>query len=196
VASAITHGLIGGAIGVIATIGWRAPARPGDDLEQALQFARHDEMLRRFSLLVAGFSMLPDVDTLMHTWVAYSHPFGHRGAFHSVAFYLVLCGAIAWLPAFSGSRGRAFVALFAALLSHSLLDMLTNGGLGIALLWPLSSERWFFPWRPIPVSPLTFSAFFSARGLRILSHELPFAVPILVVAGVLRWAWCRKPTPR
>jgi hypothetical protein len=47
---------------------------------------------------------------------------------------------------------------------------MTNGGLGCALLWPFSDERFFVPWRPIPVAPIGL-AFLSARGLRIAVIE-------------------------
>jgi len=65
--------------------------------------------------------------------------------------------------------------------SHPLLDALTDGGLGVALLWPFSAERFFFPWRPIPVSPIGVG-FFSLRGIRVALAELQFFAPVYVVA--------------
>jgi inner membrane protein len=44
-----------------------------------------------------------------------------------------------------------------------LLDMLTNGGLGIAVFSPFSRERFFFPVQPIPVSPIGLSSRVSIR---------------------------------
>lgn len=44
--------------------------------------------------------------------------------------------------------------VFAATASHALLDMLTDGGLGVALFVPVSNARLFFPVRPIAVSPI------------------------------------------
>ena len=50
-------------------------------------------------------------------------------------------------------RGRTLVfLLFVAMASHGVLDALTDGGRGVGFLIPFSSERFFFPWRPIPVS--------------------------------------------
>ena len=95
----------------------------------------------------------------------------------------ISCAAAAW---FRGNRAAAVVSLFAALLSHSLLDMLTNGGLGIAILWPISGARHFFPWRPIPVSPLSIGSFFSWWGLRVLRVELAFALPLFAGSLLLR----------
>jgi inner membrane protein len=70
-----------------------------------------------------------------------------------------------------------------------LLDALTNGGRGIAFFSPLTNERYFFPWRPIQVSPIG-AGFFTARGLRVLVSEsvwiwLPSAI-IAITARVVR----------
>src|SRR5688500_3310203 len=85
-------------------------------------------------LLVAGViaSILPDIDVLaFRLGVGYSHDFGHRGATHSVSFTLLLSilslllarplRAVPWV---------AFLCVFAAGVSHPLLDMTTNGVLG------------------------------------------------------------------
>jgi inner membrane protein len=175
-ASAPTHALIGAAIGLVAA-GWLEP----------------ETRLRRWLPgLCALAAVLPDADVILHAWVAYSHPFGHRGAFHSLGFYLLLAVACATL---AGRRARGDLvgaAVFCALLSHSLLDMLTDGGLGIALFWPLDAERRFLPWRPIPVSPIRIGRFFGAWGLRVLRVELLFALPLLFGALVLRAALDRR----
>jgi membrane-bound metal-dependent hydrolase YbcI (DUF457 family) len=54
--------------------------------------------------------------------------------------------------------------------SHGLLDALTNGGLGVALLWPLSDARFFAPLRPIQVAPLRHVL--GARAVAALGSEL------------------------
>jgi len=169
--------LIGAAIGLIAGT-WVAPESP-----------RLRRWLPAWAALAA---VLPDADVIMHAWVAYSHPFGHRGAFHSIGFYVVAAAASAALAGRGGQRALIAVTLFSALLSHSLLDMLTNGGLGIALFWPLDGTRLFLPWRPIPVSPIGIGRFFGAWGLRVLRVELAFALPLFAGAIVLRKAVDRR----
>lgn len=67
------------------------------------------------------------------------------------------------------------------LASHAILDNLTDGGLGCALLWPFSDERFFAPWRPLPVAPLG-RAFLSAGGLRVVAVELVLFAPLLLYA--------------
>lgn len=47
--------------------------------------------------------------------------------------------------------------------------------------WPFSDERFFAPWRPIPVAPIGL-AFLSARGLRIAVIELVLMSPLLIYA--------------
>jgi inner membrane protein len=199
-ASAPTHALIGAAIGLCFTAALTSrsgadgtsdaspPSSSFDDLQHALSLAADRRLLARLPWYSAFLSVIPDADTLMHAFVRYSHPFGHRGAFHSLGFFLGFCALLVRFPVFATRRMAAFVCLFLSMASHSLLDMLTNGGLGIGLFWPISNARLFFPWRPIPVSPLHVDSFFSVWGLRVLAAELPFAV----VAFVVAWIWRRR----
>jgi inner membrane protein len=62
--------------------------------------------------------------------------------------------------------------LFLATASHGVLDAMTNGGLGVAFFSPFDNSRYFLPWRPIRVSPLSFGRFFTARGYLIFQNEL------------------------
>ncbi|EKT4070609.1 TPA: metal-dependent hydrolase [Stenotrophomonas maltophilia] len=155
-------------------------------------------------LLAAGViaAMLPDADVLAFALhIPYADAFGHRGASHSLLFAGVLA-ALAAVLAFLGSRRswsaphspgsrrpwsagvcqpslastvQAAVFVFICAASHPLLDAMTSGGLGVALAWPWSEQRFFAPWRPIRVSPFA-PQFFSARGLATLLSEL-------------RWVW-------
>ncbi len=187
-ASAFTHALLGAAIGLAFVTRWPAlgEQQPGDELEGALRAGADAKLRRALPWLAAALAVMPDIDVLMHAFVRYSHPFGHRGAFHSLFFYALLAAFACLHPAVRRRAPRFAGCLFLAMASHSLLDMMTNGGLGIGLLWPFSGERWFFPFRPIPVSPLSAGSFFSAWGLRVLSFELPFALPPFLLAYWLR----------
>ena len=127
------------------------------------------------ALAFSALSMLPDADVLAFVaGIPYGAPFGHRGASHSLAFALA-CGLAVGLV---GRRGRLGVLAAAVVASHPLLDALTDGGLGVALLWPLSDQRIFAPWRPIPVAPIG-AGFLSARGLRVVLAELLPSLPLL-----------------
>ena len=127
-------------------------------------------------LIVAGVaaSILPDLDVISFKFgVDYADQFGHRGASHSLVF-AVITGVIALLAAkrLHASKLAAFSFIFIATISHGLLDMLTTGGLGVALAWPIWSERLFFPLQVIRVSPLSLSTFFGTRGITVLTSEL------------------------
>ncbi|HEX2829338.1 MAG TPA: metal-dependent hydrolase [Burkholderiales bacterium] len=138
-------------------------------------------------LLLAGVaaSMAPDLDVyISHYWSAIAH----RGITHTplAALFGALCAALI-ARALRTTHVKAFLFVFVCLLSHPLLDMCTNGGSGIPLLWPLDDERYFFPWTPIEVSPLGIRRFFSERGLEVLTSEIVWVwVPALVLYATLR----------
>jgi inner membrane protein len=108
--------------------------------------------------------------------IPYEAPLGHRGASHSLVFaaaLAALCTAAfprAWRGHASAARTALF--LFLATASHGVLDALTDGGLGVAFVWPFDDGRYFFPWRPLQVSPLGVGAFLGARGAAILANEM------------------------
>ena len=91
-------------------------------------------------------------------------------------------------PALRAGVGRVFVFLFVAIASHGALDACTNGGLGVAFLWPWSGERFFAPeaLRVIEVSPIGLGRFLSARGVVVLESELRWIwLPALAVSLML-----------
>jgi inner membrane protein len=130
----------------------------------------------RFWLLSALCAMLPDADVLGFAFgVGYGDVLGHRGLTHSLAFALCVGFAVVKL-AFGGAetstRRLALVAyFFTVTASHGALDALTDGGLGVAFFAPFDASRYFFPWRPIKVSPIGLS-FFTGRGLEVLGSEV------------------------
>jgi len=135
--------------------------------------------------------MLPDLDVVAFSLgIAYGNILGHRGITHSLAFALVLSAAVAAIacrpPALQAMRLRVWLFLFAATASHGLLDAFTDGGRGIALLAPFSAARWFFPWRPIEVSPIG-AAFFSQWGLDVLRSELIWIWLPCALLTILSW---------
>lgn len=134
-------------------------------------------------LLWAALSLLPDADAIGFRFgIRYEDEWGHRGATHSLAFAAAL-SLTTWVvaPIFRASRTRAAAFALAVVVSHSLLDSLTNGGLGCALLWPFDLTRYFAPWRPIPVAPIG-RAFFSARGVAVAWVEGVLFLPCFIYA--------------
>jgi inner membrane protein len=141
-----------------------------------------------WALLLATLSLLPDVDVVaFRLGIPYGAPLGHRGALHSLAFALVagsLVGAGASTLGLPGIRVGLMSVM--VLVSHGLLDTLTDGGKGVALLWPLSTARYFAPWRPIPVAPIG-ARLLSHTGVALMAHETLLFLPLFALA-----AWPRR----
>ncbi len=151
-------------------------------------------------LLAAGAfaSICPDFDVVaFKLGIAYADAFGHRGASHSLMF-AVLLGLIALLgaPRLQASRGMAFGFVALATVSHPLLDMFTNGGLGVALFWPWSEQRWFFPWQVIEVSPIGVRRVLSERGLVVIWSELCWVWLPALLLGLGLWQRRVARTPK
>jgi inner membrane protein len=128
------------------------------------------------NVFVAGIigSMLPDADVIgFALGVPYASTFGHRGFTHSICFALIV-SLILLLITRPQRRLSALAFLFLCTISHALFDAMTNGGLGIAFFSPFSNHRYFFPWRPIRVSPI---------GRASLHRMLP------VFVSELKWVW-------
>jgi inner membrane protein len=148
---------------------------------------------------VLGYS--PDIDVIGFRFgIRYGDFWGHRGFTHSLVFAAILATsalAMGFLREIQGvSRVALWAYFFLATASHGLLDAMTNGGLGVAFFSPFDNTRYFFPWRPILVSPISLTHFFSNRSAAVLQSELLWIwVPaglLAVVALVLRNAM-RKP---
>ena len=170
--SAFSHAVAALAVGT-AFFGRRAPARVWT--------------------LGAVCAALPDVDVIGFKFgIHYGDLLGHRGLTHSLAFAAVLAGLV--LPLARTSEGpsaaRLWTFLFVATASHGFLDAFTNGGLGVAFFSPFNPTRYFFPFRPIVVSPIAIGRFFSGRGLDVLRSELVWvwgpSLGLAAVSGVTR----------
>lgn len=132
---------------------------------------------KKFWILGITCAIIPDADVLGFQYgIPYESFWGHRGFSHSIVFS-VLFGILITLLFYGkflfSKKGLLYILFFSlCTISHALLDALTNGGMGVALLAPFDNTRYFFPWRPIQVSPLGASRFFSEWGLRVIYSEL------------------------
>jgi inner membrane protein len=163
------------------------------------------EIPKRVWVIGIACSVLPDLDVIGFRFgVRYGDFWGHRGFTHSLIFAVLIASAIVVLG-FRGtmhpglSRLGLWLYLFLATASHGLLDALTDGGLGVAFFSPFDNHRYFLPWRPVRVSPIGVSRFFTDRGLAVLQSELLWIwLPFLllgVVALVVRRN-CPMPTTK
>ncbi len=145
-------------------------------------------------LLSIACSLLPDADVVGYHWFyipSYSF-FGHRGFFHS-PFFAALLGIFIVVifyrkeAIFSRQWWKYVLYFFLVGASHGLLDAMTNGGNGIALLSPITNNRYFLPWTPIEVSPLSVKSFLSQRGLTVFVSELIWIwIPLFVILVYFR----------
>lgn len=142
-----------------------------------------------FWFLTAFCTVIPDADVVGFAFgIRYGDMFGHRGFTHSIVFAVLFGAIIAFFAHKFLQTGINFTKLFIyfslVTFSHPFLDMLTDGGLGVALFAPFSGERWFFPWRPIEVSPIG-AGFFSSRGVDVILSELIWIwIPAILILGI------------
>lgn len=121
-------------------------------------------------------SVIPDLDVIgFYFGIHYADLWGHRGMTHSLFFAGLLSAAL--VAMLYRNRARAaqagiFVYLFLCTASHGVLDAMTDGGLGIAFFTPFDTTRYFFPFRPVAVSPIGIADFFSTDALHILASEI------------------------
>ncbi|RKH67084.1 metal-dependent hydrolase [Corallococcus aberystwythensis] len=158
------------AIGMAAARAW-----VGNDATRA--------RLVRAMVAFSALSMLPDADVIAFAFgIPYEAPWGHRGASHSFVFALWITAVIVAIARRAGAPPlRTFICVGFVALSHGLLDILTDGGLGCALFWPFSYERIFAPVTPIPVAPIGLYMF-SGRGLYVVMVELLLFAPFFLYA--------------
>jgi inner membrane protein len=139
----------------------------------------------------AACAVFPDLDVItFRLGIPYDAMLGHRGLSHSIVFAGAFAAAIVAVF-FRETRERTawprlWMYLTLATISHGVLDAFTNGGLGVAFFSPIDTTRYFFPWRPIEVSPIGIGRFFSARGMAVLWSELRWTLlPAAIVAAVV-----------
>jgi len=128
----------------------------------------------KFWLLGVFCAIFPDADVIGFKFgIKYASFFGHRGFTHSLVFALLFGFLIAFIFYNKKKNFLYYAAFFIlATVSHSILDAITTGGLGVAFFSPFDNTRYFFSWRPIQVSPIGATKFFSSWGLRVLKSEL------------------------
>lgn len=148
-----------------------------------------------FWILASVCAVVPDVDVLANRF-GFDHTtmLGHRGITHSLFFAMAFSGLIVMLffrKPNDGILGRAslFVFFFAATASHSVLDAMVDGTLGVAFFAPFSPSRFFLPWRPIVSSPIGL-AFFSSAGAATIMNEFVWVwIPSVIVVFA---PWLRR----
>ncbi len=153
----------------------------------------HDAITWPVLLTGAVCSIVPDLDVIGFAFgIQYGDLWGHRGMTNSLFFAGLLSAvlvALGYRQESSATKAGIGLYLFLCTASHGVLDALTDGGLGIAFFSPFDPTRYFFPFRPVAVSPIGIGNFFNIDALRILTGEmqwiwLPTLVVLLIVRGL------------
>jgi inner membrane protein len=155
-------------------------------------FAVHP-MPPSFYGLATVLSLVPDLDVLAFRFgIPYGSRFGHRGFSHSLVLASLLSLLVtALVHSYYGVPWCLFGSFcITVVVGHSLLDALTDGGMGIAFFSPFEDRRYFLPWRPVRVSPIGLGVF-SRWGLSALLSEvlwiwLPLGIVVCAVAVTRR----------
>jgi inner membrane protein len=147
----------------------------------------------KFWLLGMFCAVIPDADAIgFALGVPYNSMWGHRGITHSFFFAALLAAAVMFIAYRTEKLGTKywwalFAFFFLSTASHPMLDAMTNGGLGVAFFAPFNNTRYFFPFRPIKVSPISVVRFFTSKGLQILLSEFLWVwIPSFIVIGVVQ----------
>jgi inner membrane protein len=146
----------------------------------------------KFWLLGIFCAAIPDADAIGFWYgVPYESFWGHRGFTHSFFFAAILAFMVNFVfyrkeKLFSKSWWMLWLFFFLSAGSHPILDAMTSGGEGVAFFPPFNNERYFFPFRPVTVSPIGVAKFFSTWGWKVIKSEfvwiwIPSALVILVV---------------
>jgi len=140
-------------------------------------FKTNKKYIKSILILSIVCALIPDIDVLGFSFnVPYNSFWGHRGFTHSLLFALLfslLLSSFYFLKKINLKlKISIFLIFLLSIVSHSLLDALTNGGLGVALFSPFSNERIFFSYRPILVSPIGIIEFFNTRGINVLKNDV------------------------
>jgi len=143
---------------------------------------------RGLAIACAVAAVIPDLDVAGRAFgISPESVLGHRGISHSIAAAAVIGTIGSALLATRYQWRISFPCLFLSVLSHGLTDMLTDGGKGIALMWPVSGERLFAPFRPIEVSPILLRGFENGKLPLVLVSELIWLIaPAILLALLVR----------
>jgi membrane-bound metal-dependent hydrolase YbcI (DUF457 family) len=153
------------------------------------------EKRRRFYVLAALTSLLPDLDVVVFILFRPLNMTPHRGASHSLLFAAISALLVTFLCArfFSLGRLRLFACVFAAYCSHLMLDYLMGCGPEVLFFWPFSDRGYLSPIQLVPTAFYGLSAnafrdiFLSSATYIGVALELVIFVPLLYLSTAKTW---------
>ena len=154
---------------------------------------RHTGLKASFLGIALG-TFLPDLLTKAFVYAADDPAQFHRG-WPGVGFtHSLIFGFAVSVGVLGATRSRSWAAgILIGQWAHVFTDICDTAG--VMPFFPFSTERFFFPWRPIRVSPLSIARFFDRAG-PILWSELPFCAAATLLGLALRRFTPRAGEPR
>lgn len=151
-------------------------------------------MPARFWALAIGCAVLADADVVAG-WLGapFESAWDHRGLTHSLAACLLTAGVSTLLLAMARTltaRQLFFGAgmLLLVAVSHPLLDAMTDGQ-GVALFWPILTERMHLNFRPLANMTVELDGIFSDRAVRVALAELTWVwLPVFSLVALTHLA--------
>jgi membrane-bound metal-dependent hydrolase YbcI (DUF457 family) len=112
----------------------------------------------------------------------------HHTVTHTLVWAIVTVTAV-WACGWPEFSWRGYLFVFALVVSHLLLDIMTadySKPYGIMFLWPVSLKYWHSSWQLFPASAKsTFNDLISIHNLQVILAEtgvsLIFLIPVLAV---------------
>jgi inner membrane protein len=143
----------------------------------------------RLVAFAAVAAMAPDLDAIANPMFGLQADsiYSHRGFTHSL--FIAMGAGI--LAAIIHRRLRvrpltAAAVVGGAMASHGLLDMMSDTGLPVAILWPLSATRLYAHWRPIHGGELELSRWATQLPPRLETELWQLILPMLAAALAIR----------
>ncbi|MCC6317823.1 MAG: metal-dependent hydrolase [Gemmatimonadaceae bacterium] len=144
-------------------------------------------------LAVALVGNLPDVDRLLPGALREFHPlFRHRGLTHSLIFACIAGLAMALVWTLVRREREEWMRVYAisclAVGAHALIDMATEYGDGVAVLYPISDETMKFQWQPLGAVDLKRYPSRSLKVAMVLGNEVILVwLPAVLALAVAQW---------
>ncbi len=150
---------------------------------------------RRFYVLAALVSVLPDLDVVVFMLLRPLEMTPHRGASHSLLFAALSALLLTLLCArfFSMTRVRLFACILAAYCSHLVLDYLMGSGPEVPFFWPFSVQGYLSPLQLVPTAYYGLSVdalmavMLAPATYAGIALELAIFVPLLCLPTVQTW---------
>jgi LexA-binding, inner membrane-associated putative hydrolase len=138
-----------------------------------------DRRLRR-AAAAAWMATIPDADLALR---AFGVPAGDEGWAHRGASHALVIGPgvtlVAWLL---GARIRDAGCYGLAIMSHGLVDTLSESERGVALLWPVRHRRFTAPLHPVLAHSSEVAWFDWRSWLPVFAREALVFSPVIVLA--------------